>query len=520
MASSSQSSESRLSQTSAPPPYESLDNVEDTSIAGSQLLTSETLRQKDRSSRQSSDSKSSDLELGRLQTDAHLGDEEGLGLDDEENLLAHHRSRSNSARFAFSQADGAGIESEKLGKKAFVRKVVVNGTLISSWYIFSVCISVYNKWMFAGENLNFHFPLFTTSLHMVVQFLLAFLVLLIFPTLRPRLDSLEKKGTASSSTDPQDEAQKSSKPLMTIQYYLTHVAPCGAATGLDIGLGNTSLRFITLVFFTMCKSSTLGFVLLFAILFRLEKPSWKLAGIIVIMSAGVIMMVAGETKFNALGFALLMMASFFSGLRWSLTQILLKRNPATSNPFSSLFFLTPVMFLILIIIAIPVEGFGPLATGLSQLSDSKGAPLAALILLTPGVIAFLMVSSEFALLQRTSVVTLSVCGIFKEVITIAAGGVIFGDELTPINISGLVVTIIAIAAYNYIRMTKMKRDEMRKVQDSSEEQAPMLSSDTPSDSHVVDESGRRIASGQIVRRSHSGSVDGTGGSVVKSSAVH
>src|SRR5436190_7783418 len=104
----------------------------------------------------------------------------------------------------------------------------------------------------------------------------------------------------------------------------------------------------------MCKSSVLGFVLVFAFLFRLEKPSWKLAAIITTMTAGVIMMVAGETSFDALGFVLVMSAAASSGFRWSLTQILLLRNPATSNPFSSIFFLAPVMFLTLLVLAIPV----------------------------------------------------------------------------------------------------------------------------------------------------------------------
>lgn len=69
-----------------------------------------------------------------------------------------------------------------------------------------------------------------------------------------------------------------------------------------------------------------------------------------------------------------------------------------------------------------------------------------------------MTASEFALLQRTSVVTLSICGIFKEVVTIVAAGLTFGDPLTPINVSGLIVTIASIAAYNYIKITKMRRD--------------------------------------------------------------
>ena len=68
-----------------------------------------------------------------------------------------------------------------------------------------------------------------------------------------------------------------------------------------------------------------------------------------------------------------------------------------------------------------------------------------------------MTASEFALLQRTSVVTLSICGIFKEVVTIAAAGIFFDDSLTPINVSGLLITIACIAAYNYLKITKMKQ---------------------------------------------------------------
>ena len=170
------------------------------------------------------------------------------------------------------------------------------------------------------------------------------------------------------------------------------------------------------------------------------------------------MMVAGEVKFSTLGFILVISAAFFSGFRWGLTQILLLRNPATSNPFSSIFYLAPIMFVSLLFIAIPVEGFPSLWQGLGVLVDKKGPVLGPLILLFPGVIAFCMTSSEFALLQRTSVVTLSIAGIFKEVVTISAAGIVFHDPLTPINISGLFVTIGAIAAYNYIKITKMRDD--------------------------------------------------------------
>lgn len=207
----------------------------------------------------------------------------------------------------------------------------------------------------------------------------------------------------------------------------------------------------------MCKSSSLAFVLLFAFIFRLEPPTWRLVAIIATMTAGVILMVFGEVEFQLGGFVLVISAAFFSGFRWGLTQLLLLRNPATSNPFSSIFFLSPVMFFTLLAIAIPVEGFGPLFEGLGRLHGEFGL-LTPFVLLFPGCIAFLMIASEFALLQRTSVVTLSIAGIFKEVLTISAASVIFEDQLTMINFVGLLVTLAAIIAYNYIKISKMRAD--------------------------------------------------------------
>jgi solute carrier family 35 protein C2 len=322
----------------------------------------------------------------------------------------------------------------------------------------------YNKMMFSSDHLDFHFPLFATSLHMVVQFILASSVLLAVPSLRP---SLPKNPDGSQP----------SKPLVSPLFYFTRLVPTGTTTSLDIGLGNTSLRFITLTFYTMCKSSVLIFVLMFAFLFRLEKPSVKLILIILAMTSGVLMMVAGETSFHALGFTLAMSASFFSGFRWALTQILLLRHPATSNPFATMFFISPIMFLTLFSIACVSETPSAVITGLFLLFREHGVLKALLLLLVPGCIAFCMIASEFTLLQRTSVVTLSICGIFKEVVTISAAGIVFHDELSVVNISGLIVTIISIAGYNYLKVVKMREEARENLKKRDEQQYPEVDDD-------------------------------------------
>jgi solute carrier family 35 protein C2 len=387
-------------------------------------------------------------------SDNDVRDDEETGLTSSERKKRRMRRKKNTRLDQRIVRDGITAEEKKEADQNVARRLAINGLFIGLWYFFSLMISIYNKWMFGKGKLNFAFPLFTTSLHMLVQFTLASVILYLFPSLRP------KRGRQSPSDRGRSRhsSELDKQPLMTKMFYLTRIGPCGAATGLDIGLGNMSLKFITLTFYTMCKSSTLAFVLTFAFIFGLEKPTWRLIGIIGTMTIGVVMMVTGEVSFHLGGFALIISAAFFSGFRWGLTQMLLLRNPATSNPFSSIFFLAPVMFLTLICIAIPAEGPIALYHGFGQLIADRGPVLAPLILIFPGCIAFAMTVSEFALLQRTSVVTLSIAGICKEVVTIIAAALVFGDTLTPINFVGLITTIGAISAYNWIKITKMRSE--------------------------------------------------------------
>lgn len=136
-------------------------------------------------------------------------------------------------------------------------------------YVFSISITVvsthlvscpeearltcfqYNKWMFQDEEgkkkIVFPFPLFTTCIHMLVQFTLASLVLYFLPQLRPGRDSGNPHHDGGHQLRSDLEERKS---LMTKTFYLTRIGPCGAATGLDIGLGNMSLKFISMTFYS------------------------------------------------------------------------------------------------------------------------------------------------------------------------------------------------------------------------------------------------------------------------------
>ncbi|EGV60207.1 TPT-domain-containing protein [Yamadazyma tenuis ATCC 10573] len=333
---------------------------------------------------------------------------------------------------------------------------------ILGWYIFSLSISIYNKWMF-GPGLNFRFPIIITSFHQFCLFLLSCLVLYVNPSLRPKLQSSETLSHSPFS-------RLFSIPALL---YLKQIVPCSLASAGDIGISNLSIMFVSLSLYTMLKTSSLMFVLLFGLLFRLEKFHWRLLAIVSVMTCSVVLMVKrpnnvgqNDEENSPTGIILVLLASIMSGLRWSFTQLLLRNNPHTPNSIVTIFYLSPSMCLVLLVIGLVVEGWSNFLA--SEIWELKGVLTTIGLLVVPGILAFMMTLCEFKLLQVSQVITLSVAGIFKELMTICLSSIIFGDRLSVVNVVGLVITFLDILWYNWFRYSQnkyapLKEIEMRKL---------------------------------------------------------
>jgi solute carrier family 35 protein C2 len=141
---------------------------------------------------------SSDVEMNDMRSDDdEVTDDEETGLTQAERRKRRRRKRRSTMLDERVAGNGNAGDlkrtEEELAKANLLSMYGVNAVLIALWYTFSISISVYNKWMFSKENLDFHFPLFTTSLHMVVQFTCASAVLFFFPKLRPIRKSKETR---------------------------------------------------------------------------------------------------------------------------------------------------------------------------------------------------------------------------------------------------------------------------------------------------------------------------------------
>lgn len=334
------------------------------------------------------------------------------------------------------------------------RKALVLGSSI----VFSILVSLYNSFVFNKQHYNVGLPIFAAVIYDTTQYVLAAIILLIrerhagFPSLL--------------AVYRQCSARR----------YAKFVVPCGLAAALNVALSNCSLQLISLSFYTMVKSSSLMFLLLFAFLFRLEQPTQHLLGIIGIVGAGLVLMLYHPVSFSMTGFILVFGSAIFSGLRWSLTQVILQRYEEKSHsdetsegeklagamagagPLRTILFLGPIIIPCLFSLSLLVEGPQSIINSVFFTSPTS-AQQAWGICIFGGLQCFLVIGLEYQCVRETSVLTLSIASIIKEVAIIGISVIILGDRIPLVNVIGAVIVIIGIFLYSLYKMNRSQQRE-------------------------------------------------------------
>ncbi|CAG8537061.1 6232_t:CDS:10, partial [Ambispora leptoticha] len=308
-----------------------------------------------------------------------------------------------------------------------LQTALTNLSYIAIWYFFSTALSFYNKYLMGKHKFNLNLPILVSALHSGMHFLIT---------------SVLMRGTCSA-VYRKSSMESSGKTLVSRQSYMSRVVPTAIAAALEICMSNASLVFITLSFYTMVKSSSPIWVLVFSFIFRLEQPRLILVAIILIISLGVVLTVAGETKFNLAGFILVLGSAIISGLRWSITQMLLQKEEGINHPIATLYYLSPIMCSIMTVLSLIIENpFAQFANS-PHFRDAATSLHTFVLMLSGGFLAFCMTIAEFALIKNTSTVTLSVAGISKELLIIGLSVLINHDKLTNINLLGTMPDVIS-----------------------------------------------------------------------------
>ncbi|KAG5544932.1 hypothetical protein RHGRI_017406 [Rhododendron griersonianum] len=391
-----------------------------------------------------------DIEIGpgKEQTLSSLGNNDFNSMDD----YAPSKSKSNSL---ISAVD-----------------VLKTLSFILVWYFFSTSLTLYNKNLLGDDLGKFPAPLLMNTVHFTMQALLSNAITWFW--------SQRFKPTVS----------------MSWKDYFLRVVPTALGTALDINLSNASLVFISVTFATMCKSASPIFLLLFAFAFRLESPSFKLLGIIFVISIGILFTVSllycngvvpnsgyqslltsvcitvvKETEFEFWGFVFVMLAAVMSGFRWTMTQILLQVWLVSlsilhtvcmfrlKDPITLMSYVTPVMAVSTALLSLILDPWDEFK-GSTYFNSSSHIIRSCLLMLFGGTLAFFMVLTEYILVSITSAVTVTIAGVVKEAVTILVAVFYFHDQFTWLKGVGLIIILVGVSLFNWYKYQKLQKGEL------------------------------------------------------------
>ncbi|XP_026828634.1 solute carrier family 35 member C2 isoform X2 [Ooceraea biroi] len=302
------------------------------------------------------------------------------------------------------------------------------------------------------QPLGFDFPLGVVVCHLVIKFILAALIRSIRRCCNGKRVNL---------------------PWQSIVFSI--MAP-GIASGVDIGLSNWALSLVSISLVTMTKSTAVIFILMFSLIFKLEKKSWSLVSIVVMIAGGLAMFTYKSTQFGVLGFILCLLASFASGIRWTMTQLIMQRSKlGLHDPIDMMYYMQPWMLLPAVLVALWFEG-ARMYDGIriTDWSNVSSILLTTSEVIAGAILAFSMEVMEFLVVIYTSSLTLSISGIFKEICTLALAFAWKGDQMTGLNFVGLLMCLGGIILH-VVQKVLINR---KKTVDNLELQSKVTSSST------------------------------------------
>jgi len=218
--------------------------------------------------------------------------------------------------------------------------LVNTAALIAFYYSSSIGLTFYQSWLMK----ELRFPLTIVLCHFVMKFCMGWACRAAY-TMHTGLERV----------------------ALPWSQMLGRVAVVAVVASLDIGLSQWSFEYIDVALYTITKSTSIVFILMWAILLRLEKKHWSLVVIVVMIATGLAMFTYKSTDFVMVGFVMVLSASFLSGVRWTVSQLIMQRAQYNlSNPVDMIYHVQPMMILAILPFTVAIEG-SRVATSVSML---------------------------------------------------------------------------------------------------------------------------------------------------------
>ncbi|KAH0848246.1 hypothetical protein AYO21_05372 [Fonsecaea monophora] len=285
---------------------------------------------------------------------------------------------------------------------------------VITWIGFSGGVILFNKWLL--DTLGFKFPITLTAWHML------------FATIMTQL--LAKTTTLL-------DGRKTVK--MTGKVYLRAILPIGFFFSLSLICGNQAYLYLSVAFIQMLKACMPVAVLLTTWAMGVSPPSLKTLGNVSFIVIGVVIASYGAIEFNLTGFMYQAGGITFEATRLVLVQRLLSSAEFKMDPLVSLYYFAPVCAV--------MNGVTALFFEIPKMSMQNVYDVGIFMLVANAMVAFLLNVSVVFLIGKTSSLVLTLCGILKDILLVAASMMIWGTPVTKTQFFGYSIALGGLLYY-------------------------------------------------------------------------
>jgi len=214
---------------------------------------------------------------------------------------------------------------------------------------------------------------------------------------------------------------------------------------------NAALARLDVASVQMIKAIHPAVIYLLGISCGIEHISWSICMCIAIICGGVMLAVQGAIVLQPVGVLLQMVALVTDGVRFLYLQATMQACTDALDPISVLDRVSPIASVFLWTAGSIVE-FPSMHVGLSTLH------LIGPLVLASSILAFGLNLSSYAYIKATSALTLSVSGIFRDVMLIGISVAYFGSSVTSNQCAGYLVAIAGTLAYLKCREDQLQQN--------------------------------------------------------------
>ncbi|KAH7366748.1 triose-phosphate transporter [Plectosphaerella cucumerina] len=285
---------------------------------------------------------------------------------------------------------------------------------VAVWISLSSSVILFNKWIL--DTLNFRYPVILTTYH------------LLFATLMTQI--------LANWTTLLD-GRKTVK--MTSRVYIRAIVPIGVFFSLSLICGNLTYLYLSVAFIQMLKATTPVAVLIAGWSLGVSTPNLRVFLNVSVIVVGVIIASIGEIKFVWVGVIYQIGGVIFEALRLTMVQRLLSSADYKMDPLVSLYYFAPICALMNFVVAVIWE--------VPRCSMEEVYNVGLVTFFLNGLCAFLLNVSVVFLIGKTSSLVLTLCGVLKDVMLVAASMAIWGTEVTGLQFFGYSVALGGMVYY-------------------------------------------------------------------------